>query len=240
MYRIGLVILCMMFGLQGRAEYGSLIIEMKITEVTGKISTGYVELATAYFHADSLQYPDYATRVIPSMAMQEEGRMGYFGNQINYTYPDQYRDMHNVTVPVMVDFTQVEIAGIHSIEVLDTRESTYMFQAFGPSTISDTIWTDTPILDTLSTGGILNSFQIFIHEESKEITALKEALYSIETEFTTQCEAHRETMENADGEPYYEAEEALKKLEDEIDRKIGDLVAQFTEHKVVIIAFYSC
>jgi hypothetical protein len=104
----------------------------------------------------------------------------------------------------------------------------------------DRLWMKTEPIEKNSFGGTFCSHDIYIHEKNDETDKIINILKNISLNFEKAIKEQQEIMEHSDGKYYYEAEEKIEKIEEEIDSKISEELQHFDGMKIVIITMCTC
>jgi F0F1-type ATP synthase membrane subunit b/b' len=89
-------------------------------------------------------------------------------------------------------------------------------------------------------GGFLCEYQLFIHQDSEEVSALKRELDQLVAKFQKELDHYEEIMKNHQGEMRKEAEQKWEDLGREIDGELGEFLDKFNPYQAVVISMCSC
>ena len=220
-----------------KAEYNGWYIQFKITTNADSSILGWAYVAEAYFKKDSINNSNYLIERFDVLDHQQRGTINFYHHLLTYRFKSFAGDDEKIYTMLAED--SIEVNEIKSIEVLKMHEFWYLQGVVSKHEISDTTWMQTPVLERITTGGELCTWDIFVHQKSEAIENLKATLSTIEKKYSNKIEAIEDELNYAEGDHEkleHEIDNLLEQKEDEMYEKIK----KFKGNKVVIISFCSC
>lgn len=233
-----LVILFLVFGVNAlKAEYNGWYIQFEITTKANTSIVGWTYVAEAYFNKDSIHNSNYLIERFDVLDHQKQGTINFYHHLLTYRFKSFAGDDEKIYT--LIEEDSIPVNEIKSMQVLKMHEFWYLQGVVSKHQISDTTWMKSPVLERITVGGELCTWDIFVHQKSEAVEKLKAALSIIENKYTQKIEALEEELDYAEGDH--------EKLEDEIDnlleQKEDDIfkkIKNFELKKTVIISFCSC
>ena len=222
------------------AEYNGWFITFELETTAGERIIGNVYRASAYFKRDSLANQNYVTkRLIQTDLNHKDSGFTYFQHLITYIYTP-YEDSDTARIYTLAGKQTIEESEILRITVLNLVDFGYLMGISNHLNIEDTIWMQKPPLKTYSADGYLCSWQIFVHEQSKNTEQILAELTESMNEYKSKIAELQEILQGEENEAYREAEVKMVKLEESRDEKTFEFLDKLDGEKVVIISFCSC
>lgn len=224
------------------AEYNGHQIKFSIELKDGIEIIGFNYLASVYQKDKSISYKEFLENnyelILRNQYNDSIGEFTYFQNRIKYNYEDY--DGGKRFIYTLTDKKEIDKNNIKKFKIIELTDQSY---AIGISTNhewKDRLWMKIKPVEKYSFGGIFCSHDIYIHEKNDETDKIINVLKKISLNFEQAVKEQQEIMERSDGKYYYEAEEKIEKIEEEIDSKISDELLDFDGLKVVIITICTC
>lgn len=224
------------------AEYNGHQIKFSIEFKDGIEITGYNYLASVYQKDKSISYKEFLENnyelILRNQYNDSIGEFTYFQNRIKYDYKDY--DGEKRFIYTLTNKKEIDKYNIKKFKITELTNQSY---AIGISTNhewKDRLWMQTEPAEKYAFGGIFCSHDIYIHEKNEETDKIINVLNTVSLNFEKAIKKQREIMKVSDGKHYYEAEDKIKKIEEEIDGKISEELQGFNGMKVVIITMCTC
>lgn len=220
-----------------KAEYNGYYFKLKLTLSNAKEVTAYTYKAYAYLNHDSLNSTNYLKRVLNEYD-KNEARFTFFKQLISYKFLVNPEEKQFSIIYTTIDKDFVLLANIKSIVIEKMIEQNYDVGIFSDLSLADTNWMKQTPLHHVSVGGYLNSYDLFIHQNSKKTVEILSELKLLTEENERQWKEFDEDSLNQ----VFSEEETSKKREEleKIDDKIYQLLLKIKREKVIIIGYYSC
>lgn len=220
-----------------KAEYNGYYFKLKLTLANTKEVTAYTYKADAYLNHDSLNSTNYLKRVLNEYD-KNETRFTFFKQLISYQFLVNPEEKQTNIIYTTIDKDFVLLTNIKSIVIEKMIEQSYDVGIFSDLSLADSNWMKQTPIQHLSIGGYLNSYDLFIHQNSKKIVKILTELKLLMEENELQW---KEFDENSLNQVLGEEELAKKREElEKIDDKIYQILLKIKREKVVIIGYYSC
>lgn len=206
-----------------RAEYNGYHIKFEIKTAKGKTKVGFAYLTSDYLNTDSLKNTTYLKKALDQSSKQWEKRdsLVYFKERIKYEYRPASNNLNEKTTIYSLDNKQAILhKEIHSINIIEIIDYTYLKRISSPLSISDTTWTNKEPLSSYSFGGYLCYHQIYMHKNSKKVDKIIKQLQAKQNEL-------KDTEINSNNGH-------------EIDKAFREIIKDLYGEKVVIITECSC
>jgi hypothetical protein len=224
------------------AEYNGHQIKFSIELKDGIEIIGYNYLSSVYQKDKSISYKEFLENnyelILRNQYSDSIGEFTYFQNRIKYDYKDY--DEKKRFIYTLTDKKEIDKNNIKKFKIIELTDQSY---AIGISTNhewKDRLWMKTEPIEKNSFGGTFCSHDIYIHEKNDETDKIINVLKNISLNFEKAIKEQQEIMEHSDGKYYYEAEEKIEKIEEEIDSKISEELQHFDGMKIVIITMCTC
>lgn len=225
-----IILIAVLFSTSLRAEYNGYHITILFENVKGQITKGYVYVAAAYLNMDSLSNSEYLKRALDQSSKDWSKRdsLTYFKNRIKYEYSavldssGAKNSIYYLTGKAVVSFKSIK-----SLKIEEMIDFSYTQGISNELKLSDTAWMKKEPMRKLSFGGYLNSYQIFIHENSSKIRAVIKQLE------IKQKEIDKYNLQ-------YENDDTDHIKGDKIDEELWMIIQKLNKQKVVIIVESSC
>ncbi len=215
-----------------KAEYNGYFIKFTIENVNGQKSIGHVYIAEGYLNKDSLENTNYLKKALDKSEKDWNKRdsLTYYKSRMIYEYLYPYPGNNPKLKYVeyyLTDKTTIPSRAIKNIKILEMIEQSYADGIANELKLSDTIWMKNKPVEVLTIGGFLNSYIIFIHENSPKISEIKKLIEKKKKEINTL-------------NSQYQNREISSDLMDKIDSEVNKIIEKFNDQKVVVIGQYSC
>jgi len=224
------------------AEYNGHQIKFSIELKDGIEIIGYNYLSSVYQKDKSISYKEFLENnyelILRNQYSDSIGEFTYFQNRIKYDYKDY--DGEKRFIYTLTDKKEIDKNNIKKFKIIELTDQSY---AIGISTNhewKDRLWMKTEPIEKYSFGGAFCSHDIYIHEKNDLTDKIINVLKNISLNFEKAIKEQQEIMEHSDGKYYYEAEEKIEKIEEEIDSKISEELQRFDGMKIVIITMCTC
>lgn len=220
-----------------KAEYNGYYFKLKLTLTNTKEVTAFTYKADAYLNHDSLNSTDYLKRVLNEYD-KNEARFTFFKQLISYEFLVNSEEKQSSIIYTTIDKDFVLQANIKSIVIEKMIEQSYDVGIFSDLSLADTKWMYHTPIQHLSVGGYLNSYDLFIHQNSNKTVKVLSELKLLMEENERQWKEFEVESQNQE----LSEEETLKKREEleKIDDKIYQILLKIKREKVLIIGYYSC
>lgn len=235
-----LIILLLPFA--ASAEYNGHQIEFRIEMSDGESFIGYNYLSDLGHADSSLTYEEFLEKnyelILRNQFNDMVGEWTCYKHRIKYDYLDY--DGTKSSIHVLIDKRSINKLEIQSFEIIELIDQSYLIGVSSIHKWEDRIWMSKAPVEQFSTGGYLCDHQVFIHENDPTIEQMKKELERVQAEFEKEINEQQQIMEFSDGDPYYEAENRIEELENELDDNIADVIFGYDGLKIVIISMCTC
>jgi hypothetical protein len=224
------------------AEYNGHQIEFVMNLTDGSEIHAYNYLPTTYRKDESVSYAAYLEQnyelVLNNQFNDSVGDWAYYAYRIKYNFADE--EGNDGFIYMLTDKKGIDKVKIESIHIISLTDQSYAIGISSYHAYEDRLWMSINAIEMHSYGGRFCSHDIFIHEKSAETDVILQALEDVIVSHELKIKALEEVMSNSDGAPYYEAEESINDLEEELDVEISGVLQNFDGMKVVIITMCTC
>ena len=224
-----------------QAEYGSIIIELRITIENGESYSGYQMIGTSYIENDSIFNTDYLLRVLQRWnRVSNKDTIDVFTTLI----PFEKQIPESEETYVIYSFsnlTKQPVAGIEHLEVVRVIPYSYLIGTIlNDLKRQDSIWYNKKPIQEHWLEGYLCSYEIEFYEENDEIISIFNELQETWKAYNEKHTKLESDLEFIDDKRYREAEKEKRELEDSIDQKLGDIASKLTQYKVIVVKSCTC
>jgi hypothetical protein len=230
MRKFVVLLLGILFSTSIKAEYNGFHITISIENEKGKLSKGFVYVASGYLTQDSLNNSDYLKRALNQgwKDSDKQNRFTYFKERIEYEYTAVWDSSGTKnSIYYLTGKTHISCKAIKKITVEDMIDFGYAQAIANEIHASDTVWMKREPIRKVSFGGYLSFYQIFVHENSPKVNAIIEQLELKQKEI-----GNSELQEDYGNSDYQRG--------DKIDAELWAIIKKLNKQRVIIVATYSC
>ncbi|MGB6035620.1 MAG: hypothetical protein WBG42_05085 [Cryomorphaceae bacterium] len=214
-------------------QYGGNHFEFDIELANGDIRHGYQYIGGGFSVSDDSvkslfrSKPEYLLR---NDRKDEFGELSYYEKRIEYSYPSQYHGLNLMAyiLTSKVGIHGAEIKSLDQIKMFPYPGSTWVENAHRAE---DEVWMQSEVITQRFFNGTLCSYEVFFHDKNTRLDLiLKELDYHINA-VNKLWEEINTTRDNHD---------EIWDLIHDITTKVGELVKEFDQEKVVVVADCTC
>ena len=224
------------------AEYNGHQIKFSIEFKDGSELIGYNFLSSIYQKDKSISYTEFLENnyelILRNQFNDSIGEFTYYENRIKYDYSDY--DGTKRFIYTLTDKKEIDKNRIKKFKIIELTDQSYAIGISTNHVWKDRLWMKTEPDEKHSFGGTFCSHDIYVHNKNDKTDRIIKALKDISISFEKEIKEQQEIMERSNGTYYYQAEEKIEKIEEEIDAKISKELQNFNNMKVVIITMCAC
>lgn len=210
-----------------KADYNGYHISFTIEKSGGKLSKGFVYVASVYLNQDSLKSTNYLKKALDQSFKEggERDSLTYFAHRLKYEYRSVGSPEDSKTSTyTLKDKAVVAFDEIVSIKIDQMIQYGYLVGISSDLKLSDTTWTKKDPVKNVSYSGYLCYHQLLVHVNSDKIEAILKRL-----------EAKQKEIDELD----FNTDDGYK-IGDKIDEELWEIVSELVGEKVVVISECTC